>query len=320
MSFAKNISTTFIASSLVLCSTFATASDNCVKPNVKGYSSDNMTCIDEGLVEVNEYQDAMVVSSTGKTIVPQGKYISVSKFSEGLAGVVDKNYKAGYINKSGKVVIPLVYQPSMAGEGGSVLKVSPFREGVAAVGVAKSDEGGGDADWGFINKNAQTVIPFKYAAAGNFSSGMAPVAIIKGDDYEYKWGYINKAGKTVIPFDFSYAGSFSDNVAVVVKNGKYGVIDTKGKTVVPFNYEYMNDFSEGLAAVFQRGKPIKNSDTVRGKFGFIDKTGKVVIPMQYTLEYYGDLSLPDFKNGKAKITDTNDNSYCINKQGKKVTC
>lgn len=309
-----------VATAFTMIAPLAIASNDCVKPKVKGFSADNMTCIGEGLIEVNDYNDAMVVNSTGKTIVPQGKYMKVFDFSEGLAGVIDKNYKAGFIDKLGKVVVPLAYEPAMEGEGGSVLKVNPFKEGVAAVGIDKSDEGSGDANWGFIDKAAKTIIPFKYAAAGNFGNDIAPVAMIKNDDYQYVWGYINKSGKTVIPFTFDYAGSFSDNVAVVVKSDKYGVIDTQGKTVLPFKYEYMNSFSDGLAAVFQKGKPIKNSDSVRGKFGFIDKTGKVVIPIQYDIEYYGDLNLPDFKNGKAALKDSKGNAYCINKQAKKVSC
>lgn len=318
MTALSTLSKISFAAIFTIAAPLAMADDDCVKPKVKGYSADEMSCIGEGLVEANSYQDAMVVNSSGKIIVSKGKYIKVSKFSEGLSGVITSDYKVGFIDKTGKVIIPLSYEPSVSGEGGGIVEVNPFKEGLAA--IAKQNNDGNDS-WGFIDKTGKTIIPFKYIAAGNFGSGIAPVAIMKKD--EYAWGYIDKSAKTVIPFSFDYAGSFSENAAVIAKNGKYGVIDNKGKMLVPAKYEYMDDFSDGLAAVFQRGLPMKNSDSVRGKYGFIDKTGKVIIPIQYDLEYYGDLELPSFKNGKAKIDlwkNDKDVSYCINKKNAKVKC
>jgi hypothetical protein len=314
----NKLNTVAIAIAFIVAAPLASANDDCTKPKIKGYSSDEMSCIGEGLVEVNSYNDAMVVNASGKTIVSKGKYIRVFQFSEGLAGVITNDYEAGFINKTGKVIIPTIYQPAMSGEGGGIVEVSPFKEGLAS--IAKNNNNG-DEKWGFIDKTGKTIIPFKYSAAGNFGSGMAPVAIIKNDDYI--WGYINKSAKTSIPFSFNYAGSFSENIAVVAKNGKYGVIDTKGKMIVPAKYEYMDNFSDGLAAVFQYGSPIKNSDSMRGKYGFIDKAGKAIIPIKYDMEYYSEISLPSFKNGKAKIEiwkNDKDVGYCINKKGIKVKC
>lgn len=305
-----------LASTLLLTTPLALASTNCVKPKVKGYDTSYMNCLGEGLVESSgDDESSIVFDANGKTIVPRGIYQDVFEFSEGLAGVLTTDYKAGYIDATGKIVIPAIYEPSQSGEGGGVIEVNPFKEGLAS--VSKNDS------WGFINKNGKTIIPFKYVLAGNFVNGKAPVAVNKNDSYPYTWGYIDKSGKTVIPFAYEYAGSFSENVAVVVKNEKYGVIDTTGKMVVPAKYDHMNDFSDGLAVVFQRGTPIKNSDSVRGKYGFINKTGKVIIPIQYDLEYYGDLDLPDFKNGKAKIDilkNGKESSHCINKKGTKIKC
>ena len=318
MQYMSQLSKIAIASIFTITAPLAMANNDCIKPKIKGYSTDEISCIGEGLVEANSYQDAMVVNSSGKIIVPKGKYIKVSEFSEGLSGVINSDYKVGFIDKTGKVIIPLSYAPAVSGEGGGIIEVNPFKEGLASMAKQNND---GNESWGFIDKTGKTIIPFKYIAAGNFGSGIAPVAIMKKD--EYVWGYIDKYAKTVIPFSFDYAGSFSENIAVVTKNGSYGVIDTKGKMIVPAKYEYMNNFSDGLAVVFQRGLPIKNSDNVRGKYGFIDKTGKVVIPIQYDLEYYGDLELPSFKNGKAKIDlwkNDKDISYCINKKGTKVKC
>lgn len=319
-----------IAIALTFAAPLALANEDCVKPKVPGYSQDEMVCLGEGVVGAYDYNNmsgqpsVTLLNNKGSVIVPKGKFIDAFEFSEGLAGVVNNDYKVGYIDKTGKVIIPFKYEPAIVGEGGEGVEVSPFKQGLASVAILKkSAYGGEDSYWGFIDKNGKTIIPFKYNAAGNFGSGMAPVAVMNDSDSGYVWEYIDKTGKTAFKANYDYAGSFLDGVAVASKNEKYGVIDTKNKVVVPFKYDYIDDFSEGLAAVFQRGKPIPNSDSIRGKFGFIDKTGKVVIPIQYDLEYYAELFLPYFKNGKAKIElwqGERDKSYCINKSGKKVSC
>lgn len=326
----NNLSKIAIAITLTLAAPLALANDDCVKPKVKGYSQDEMVCLGEGVVGAYDYNNMSgqpsitLLNNNGAMIVPKGKFIDAFEFSEGLAGVVNNEYKVGYINKTGKVIIPLKYEPAIVGEGGDGYEVSPFQEGLASVAILKQDPYRGEVSyWGFIDKNGKTIIPFKYNAAGNFGNGIAPVAVMNDSDSGFVWEYIDKTGKTAFKANYDYAGSFSDGLAVASKNEKYGVIDTKNKVVVPFKYDYIDNFYEGLAAVFQRGKPIPNSDSIRGKFGFINKTGKVVIPIQYDLEFYSELSLPYFKNGKAKIElwqGDKDKSYCINKTGKKVSC
>jgi len=46
-----------------------------------------------------------------------------------------------------------------------------------------------DGKWGFINKNSDVVVPFKYDEARSFSEGFTLV----GKDYKY--GFIDKIGK-----------------------------------------------------------------------------------------------------------------------------
>lgn len=265
---------------------------------------------------------AVVIAASGflgvsTAMAASSKYMQVFEFSEGLAGVVDDNYNAGFINQAGKLVIPTIYRPEMVGEGGSALEVKPFKEGVVA--IAKADKNGNES-WGFIDKSGKTVIPFKYASADSFSGGIAPVAITKNDGWV--WGFIDKSGKTVMPFSFDSARSFADGAAIIAKNGKFGAIDRNGKIIVTPKYHTMGDFSDGLAAVFQQGRSDPNSDATKGKFGFVNKAGKVVIPIKYDADNggYDEIELPSFRNGKAEIIDTKGRSFCINKQDKKVSC
>ncbi|MBQ1276858.1 MAG: WG repeat-containing protein, partial [Flavobacteriales bacterium] len=79
----------------------------------------------------------------------------------------------GYIDKTGKEIIPCIYD-----------LIGPFSEGLACVYK--------DGKWGYIDKTGREIIRFIYDSANNFSEGLAHV---KKDD---KWGYIDKTGKVVI--------------------------------------------------------------------------------------------------------------------------
>ena len=74
---------------------------------------------------------------------------------EGVAAVENEE-KCGYIDPTGEVVIPLMYETAMS-----------FSEGLASV------VSGGKC--GYINKQNEVVIPFVYDAATPFEGGEAKV-------------------------------------------------------------------------------------------------------------------------------------------------
>ena len=104
----KRISALAISTLLAL-SIPAAYADECVRPDVYGY--DYIDCLSEGLarVEKGEYPNKKFgfIDKTGKVVIPP-IYDLAWHFSEGLAGV-EKNGKRGFVDKTGKVVIPLIY-------------------------------------------------------------------------------------------------------------------------------------------------------------------------------------------------------------------
>lgn len=175
-------------------------------------------------------------------------YDKVFCLFEGLAGV-EKDGKRGYVNKSGKIVIPVQYEQS-----------SGFYEGLAA--VKKQDK------WGYIDKTGKVVIDFQYEYFNDFSDGL--VSVKKNG----KWGYLNKTGKVVIPFEYDNARSFHNGLAAVQKNNRTEFIDKTGNDF----FDEVYKFNDGLAIV-----------TKNKKNGLIDKIGKMVIPLTYdTIDYVGD--------------------------------
>jgi len=142
------------------------------------------------------------------SFVRNGVYAS---FSEGFAAVCEiKQSKCGFIDKSGKVMIPLQFDMTL-----------PFSEELAAIKI-------GDK-FGFVDKTGKLVINPQFDGAIKFSEGLARVVIGK------KFGYIDKAGKIVINPQFDYAQDFSKGLAMVAvgerNEGSIGYIDKSGKYI-----------------------------------------------------------------------------------------
>jgi TonB family protein len=185
---------------------------------------------------------------------------------------VVRHYKYGYIDKTGKMVIPLMYDDA-----------HKFSEGLAAVWVSVDcpDLKVGCHLYGYIDKSGQMVLPLQYSGADNFSEGLARVEI------GWKSGYIDKAGKMVIPLTYDAASDFSEGLAAVwVIGQRYGYIDKTGKMVLPPQYDKAERFAEGVAHV-----------EIGGEWGYIDKTGKKAIPPQYHANWPEGLDA-HFQDGK----------------------
>lgn len=161
--------------------------------------------------------------------------------------------------------------------------------------------------YGFIDKNGNIKIGFKYNRASNFHHGHAAVEddnnnwglidekgefvitpkysnIIWSEDDEIwiiyksigntgKWkeGLIDKSGRLIAQPQFDHISSFREGLACVEMNGKSGYIDRFGNIVIDIKFDNACSFNENLAAV-----------KIKGYWGFIDKSGNCVIPARYT--------------------------------------
>ncbi|HEU5181157.1 MAG TPA: WG repeat-containing protein [Candidatus Polarisedimenticolia bacterium] len=97
-------------------------------------------------------------------------------FSEGMARVkIGEKY--GFINTSGKIVIPAQFEDA-----------DDFSDGMAR--VQKSGK------WGYVDKSGQLEIPLEYDLATSFGDGLALVKDGK------KRGWIDKNAQFVIPAKF----------------------------------------------------------------------------------------------------------------------
>lgn len=127
--------------------------------------------------EIGEYRSAYL-DKTGKAITPFKYYESYPrKFHDGLAAVCDENYKWGFIDQTGKEVVPQIYD-----------EVSDFCSGMAVVRMGDwwSDE----ATYACIDKSGNEIVPFgKYdfiiSPREDSNASVVGVQIIVSDD-EYR--------------------------------------------------------------------------------------------------------------------------------------
>ena len=98
-----------------------------------------------------------------------------------------KPFGRGYIDRDGKVVIPMQFGIA-----------SNFSEGLAYVCVGKctwEQATGYDGKFGYIDHAGHFVINPQYDNAWDFKNGFAKVTVGRGDDA--KNGYVDKTGKVI---------------------------------------------------------------------------------------------------------------------------
>lgn len=246
--------------------------------------------IDEGaLYQIIVGNKSGFIDATGKIVIPakfDSERYMVSDFSEGMANFTDMKALNRY---------PFSKQGYIDRFGTVVIKPQfdvayDFSQGRAQVKI-------GDLI-SFIDKTGKQVIKLgPYTAARSFREGLAAVY----SNFEF-W-YIDADGRTIIPKKVGLPKDFSEDLACVYLpvEGKLkgGYIDRKGETVIPPQFEDCFDFSEGLAIV-----------KINGKFGFIDRNGKLIVQPVYNSAYA-------FSNGRARVS-SGDKYGFIDKTGAMV--
>ncbi len=202
-----------------------------------------------------------------------------------------------FINEKGKVVLETDFE-----------WVDDFQEGLARFCIDSSC-----IKTGYIDTTGR-IISLKKGFLYQFNEELAPYY------RKNKLTFINKMGKTEFvpkyknyilgaPFALRGTPHFSEGLASVIifkKNNpewhNYIFIDKKGEKVFDENFLYADNYSEGLAFVI----------FLNGDRGYINKQGIQVIKLNK------EESGANLSEGFAVISDTSNNEYFINKDGKKI--
>ncbi|MFL5291215.1 MAG: WG repeat-containing protein [Myxococcales bacterium] len=205
----------------------------------------------DGLAAVRTRSGIGFLDRAGKLVIP-ARFSSAEDFSEGLAFACDR-LGCGYIDRAGRGVF-----------GPGLLGGAPFRDGIAAVWVGKSDMGGKRY---VLYQRKRGRLTGDWENAGSFSDGLIAVRT------QGRWGYVDREGRGVIRPQFAGAGEFAEGLAPVAEQAwTCGYADASGKLVIPARFRLCYSFVAGRARVEMLGPDPKHPEAA-----FIDRTGRVVI-------------------------------------------
>ncbi len=170
---------------------------------------------------------------------------------------IEEDDKVGFIDSTGKVVIPSIF--IVAGD---------FSEGLSNARL--------NGHYGFIDNSGEFVIEAKYDHAYQFSEGLALVY------NNGKPGFIGHDGEKVFEINFWRAESFKNGKAKVTsKSGKFGAIDKKGKLIVDTIFssiEWQENGNALVESIPETSDSNYNSKDSGNKIGVLDSLGNFIIP------------------------------------------
>jgi len=197
-------------------------------------------------------------------------YRILSKKDEGR-----RHRKAGYIDSTGKIVIPFV----VPYWGGNV--DDEFHDGRLEVATG---------DGVYIDTHGHKAIHRRFYRGWDFSEGLAAALEKDGG----KWGYIKTNGQFAITPRFpsypnGHVSSFAEGLTAIETEGKVGYIDRTGSFVIPQKFLYGGSFHDGMAIVVVEGPcfaflfgdlvPLPAGLRQSGalcKYSFIDRAGSIL--------------------------------------------
>lgn len=270
------------------CVLILTLSKSCAKNvpssdlDLAGFEQSDTTGVES---EINEN----FVQLTPEFIETIQQYDRLSLFSEGYAAVC-KNGKWGYIDKTGREVIPCKYDWA-----------NPFHEGLASVRFSY------DSSYGFIDTTGREVIQHRpeIAMPGEFSEGLVVVINLFNDHFfvldregrevfQGAYGDGHYAPYTsfgMMPYSApAYIEKFIDGKLYIPKGESgYNVYNTKGKKIQEVSDSEMEQITErataGQAQTFTHtlftGKVYGSEMCELYLWGVKDANGKIIVPAEY---------------------------------------
>ncbi|ATO49017.1 WG repeat-containing protein [Brevibacillus laterosporus] len=275
------------------------------------YSSINS--FTEGRATVIDDKGFWVIDDKG-TVLSDKPHSYIGTYQNGRAIFADTdeqgNYRYGYLNLEGKIVIPNKYeeandfidgkavvkikenQYALLGRNGEVLHTYPYHtvgslsDGLMAVQQKEKEP------FGYMNEQEKIIIEPQFTSAQAFKSGRA-VVDTSVDDFVFKWGLIDKTGAFKIKPGYSDIEMLGeDRVAVgVLKDNKapymgstYAIADKDGRFLTEFVYNRVENYQDGVASatneqttffIDRSGRTVKNLPIIKGT-GTLTKMGDII--------------------------------------------
>lgn len=217
------------------------------------------------------------------TVIAENQYKYVDRFHDGYCRVYVDDEHCGLIDRTGREVLPCVFEKINYPSDGRILAVK-------------------DLKVGFYDLEGNLTVPHQYLKATDYSDSTAVVAIEV--DGEERYTFIDTAGRRLMAATYPLAMPFREGYAEVYDGKLWGMIDKRGREVLPMKYMYMSlnekgrffaGDTNGLAmfdytmrpvtdfVYFDPGTTYENRTSVSrdGKFGFLDEKGNEAVPCIY---------------------------------------
>lgn len=218
------------------------------------------------------------------TVIVGNIYRYVDNFHGNYCKVYQDDNHCGIIDRTGREVLPCIYQEL---DYPSENRILIFQNGRA----------------GYADLNGRVVIEPQFLNGGNFSEGAATV-VVAVDSFFNACTFIDTLGHLLFQPVYESVRPFNEGYAVVMRYQRYGIIDRSGREVLPIKYEIITDNANGFffagdedaMALFDYSfKPLTSfiyssttglhegriGVTSFGRHGFLDRRGVEVIPCIY---------------------------------------
>ena len=220
-----------------------------------------------------------IIDKKGNLIVPL-KYDQIEDFNNEGKAKVFKDKKIGYVDKSGKEIIPCIYT------------TTPFYLFVQISANGKI---------GLIDKKGNVLLPAHYE---NITMTKQlphyyikkPIIRIKLDG---KYGFADSTAKVIVTPRYDYIEQETHSYVIVKNKDKFGLVDKiTGKELVPCLYHDVTLIGnkEGF---YHTLKNTYFQLMLNNKWGVADSRGKIIVPLEYDNIQFSDEGIQATKDGKS---------------------
>jgi hypothetical protein len=272
-----------------------------IHPNAAKIEFDKFDPFQEGFAVITKGEVQALIDKQGNLLVPYGKYRYPQGFVNGMCrveiGEKGTQYHSGFIDRTGKLVIPCIYEDA-----------TPFNDDGYAY-VTKTQKQISDPRYLVIDRKGKETM---LAEFGTLYYNKRTARMMG------KKGIIDQTLKLIRPIQFDGASEFHDGLCAVAKKNefgefKWGFVDTSGNMVVPFMFSLKpDDFQNGLVKVYP---PNKNEFD----YAYLDRNGdfKIIVKgIQVMAEGGGAiLTKPDKTFRLAGFTELNYTTFIFDSLG-----
>lgn len=214
------------------------------------------------------------------TIIAPAIYRHVDRFHNGYCKVYLNDGQCGMIDRSGREVVPCIYEDIEYPSEGHVVVIR-------------------NSMVGYCDLHGKEVIPTRFIQGASFKQGCAAVQLPDG-----RCTFIDTLGNQLFERTFDNVRPFNEGFALVRDGGLWGLLSRNGEMALPMVFEAISENRDGMflagsihhMALYDYGmRPLTSPvysgtlgttegriSVVRdGKYGFLDRTGKEVVPCIY---------------------------------------